>query len=172
MTAEIEYLLARLETVADNQPEEHPLRIGNRDESFDATANQRAPDRELQRGNWASVGFMDSSSAVRGNEYNLDTEVVCTVRIEGVHWLENGHIDPDGEQGRQWSDSFDGEGNRETRGLTTEIRDRILADRTYPDAPGPDAYRHLLVDDDPQAPDFGDYYRHDITVTFVKAEEP
>ena len=159
MSNEVDYILERLESVEAAQPFDHPLWRINRDESYNVTEDRRRRKEQLTNANIVGVSRGDSSSEVRGNEYNLDTQVPVSVRIEGLHYLEYGHIDPDGMDGVVFDD------------LVTDIRSRIMDDRTHPGVGGPDAYKHILPPS--SAPDLSlhrDHYRTELTFTFEKIE--
>lgn len=167
MSSEVEYVLDRLESVADSQPADHPLYRVNRGtsqvyetgEQIDTTEPIPKRKDDLQRANFVSVAQTDSGSDPRGQHYNLDTSVTVNVRIVGLHWLEGGHIDPEGEKGV----TFDT--------LKNDIRGRILADRTYPDVPGSDTYRHILILSEMDATsEFRDFYAHELNFNFDKVE--
>lgn len=172
MTAEVAYLLDRLEHVENAQPEDHPLERINRDESLNVTRGERKKAAELRRANFVSVSFGSDNPSIRGHEYHLDNVVTCEIRVVGLHWTEHGHVDPAGEKGVPWRDTYEN-GDVDQQGLINQIKNRIYDDRTYPDVPGPDAYRNILpIVESDLSSDHRDDYRTVLTVPFRKVESP
>ena len=172
MTAEVDYLLERLEATEAAQPDDHPLVRINRDDSKNVTDDTRDVSVDLTRANIVSVGFDSDNPSVRGNEYNVDNVVTCQIRVVGLDHSEYGHVDPAGENGVPWRDIRDANGDVTQRGLIGQITDRIYADRTYPAVPGPDVYHHIEpIDETDLSSDAGDEHRTVLTVPFKKVQD-
>lgn len=164
MNPEARFILKELESVVTAQPADYPLRRVNRDESrlYDTTAavDLSAPihtrKAELQRSNLVGVASQSRENDPLGTAYNVRTDVVLSVRIEGLHYTEHGNIDPDATDGV----AFDA--------LCEDIRGALYDVREYPSDPDfPDAKLDLRIEnEDYQSSDYKDYYRREFDVVF------
>lgn len=164
MTSEVDFILDELAAVASAQPADHPLYRVDRDNSLtyesDALVANASPTRsrsvELSDANVVSVSYQEQANTAIGTEFDYEIERVVSVRIEGVHESEFGHIDETGSNGVTF----------ET--LVNDIRDAILAERTFP-AAGANGrtYTELVTANEARvSSDHSDEYRHDFDVVF------
>ncbi|MEA5387123.1 hypothetical protein VB779_08680 [Haloarculaceae archaeon H-GB11] len=158
MSSEVEWVLDELSSVVAAVSE--PLVRVNRDTSELLEDSARSMTGDLTDANFVGATLADVSSTPIGTEYDHRREAVVGVRIEGLHHSEWGHIDPDGVEGI----AFDS--------LVNQIRDALLAQRTFPDAGGTDvSYTDLRIENEaPQSANYSDYFRHDLDVRFVGYE--
>lgn len=161
MTAEVDWVLEQLVSVVDAQPNAHPLKRVDRDNSTILEDSVRKIKNDLQEANFVGARWADRVRSPIGTEYDYDVENVVGLRIAGLHHSEWGHIDPDGSNGV----SFDS--------LVDDILSAIDDNATYPDVTGANgSYTHLLITNEaPQSTDFADFYRFDADVVFSGYEE-
>jgi len=145
-----------------------PLERIDRDNSEILAGNVRSHTEDLQRTNYVGVAYQNRDVLPIGTGYDHDIEVVAGVRIEGLHTDEFGKVDPNvslpptsANDPVPWHD------------LVDEIRDTILAEKSFPDTGQSDIdFTDLqIVFEDPGSTARGDYYRHDIDVGFNGYEE-
>lgn len=167
MIPETEFVLEALDGVVDGQDE--PLHRIDRDNSrvyesgddLDQTEPIHRRKQRLQEANLVGVAAQSRANEPSGTAYNLAGDMVASVRVEGLHHREYGHIDPDGEEGVDFDD------------LVNAIRMALLDKRTYPDH---DAFRDAKLDlritnEDYQSSDWRDYYRREFDVVFRAREQ-
>jgi hypothetical protein len=164
VTSEVDFILDQLAPVASAQPADHPLYRVDRDNALtyesDAVVANASPTRsrsvELADANVVSVSYQEQANTAIGTEFDYKIERVCSVRIEGVHESEFGHIDKAGSNGVAF----------ET--LVNDIRDAILAERTFPDAGerGRDYTELLTANEARVSSERTDEFRHDFDVVF------
>jgi len=169
MRAEVEWTLEALDTVVSMQPSDHSLRRVDRDRArvyesgqpFDMTTPMRERVEDLQRANFVGVASESRDNEPLGQDYNLDTDAVLSVRIEGLHHSEYGHVDSDGVDGVV----FDS--------LYHVVRGALLDHRTYPqDSAFRDAKLDLRVqNEDFQLKDYADFFRADFDLVFRGFEQ-
>lgn len=111
---------------------------------------------ELESGVFVGATLADRSPTPIGTEYDHDLETVVGLRVEGLTHREYGHVDPDGQAGVPFE------------ALKTEVRDALLAQRTYPDAGGSGvSYTdHQLQNEADTSDNWRDFYRYDVDVVF------
>ncbi len=169
MTAEVDWVLDQLASVVDSQPADHPLRRVDRDNSrvyegsqtVDMTTPMRDRTEELEKANFVGASLADRANDAIGTEFDHRVETVVGVRLEGVHYSEWGHIDPDGEEGV----AFDA--------LTREVRRTLLAAREFPSPSTPyTGYHSLFVrNEDYQMSEHSDFYRWSADVVLAGYED-
>lgn len=164
---EVEFLLETLGDVVAAQPEDHPLRRVDRDNSrvyeTDDTLDMSTPlhtrTDDLEAANYVGVASQstDPTPAGPGQRYELQT--ACSVRLEaltraGGGW---GHVHPDEEDGAPTFST-----------LFRAVFDAVQAEMSYPDVSRPDvAYRDLTITniDDAQS-EYADFHRAEFDVQF------
>jgi len=169
MFPQVEWVLEQLASVADAQPDAHPLRRVDRDnsevygtgETVDMGAPIRTRTRALKRANFVGATLASRERSPIGTAYDYDVSDVVRVRLEGLHYTEKGHIDPDGDAGVVFST------------LVDDVQDVIDTDATFPSVPGyGGAYTHLLVtNDDPQLSGLAGFYAYSFDVEFNGYED-
>lgn len=170
MTApEVAFLLNTLASVVSAQPADHPLRRVNRDTTqlydgdgtIDMTTPQRSRTAPLKQANYVGVRAVRESPRPVGTEYDHELVMTCSVRVEGLHYRERGHLDPDGTEGV----AFDA--------LCREIQRGILAERSFPAVGRSDtAYHTLTIENvDEQAAADADFGRQEFDVLFHGYED-
>lgn len=162
MTAEVDWVLDQLASVVDSQPADHPLKRVDRDNSqvyegsgsVDMTTPLRERTEELKQANYVAARHADRSTEAIGTEYDHDIETVVSIRTEGLHHSEWGHIDPDSSDGVPWN------------GLILNIRRTLLAAREFPDPSASNTQYHSLFvrNEDPQSSEYSDFYRWEADV--------
>lgn len=172
MTAEVDWVLEQFADVVDAQPEDHPLFRVDRDDSlvYDTGENldMQSPIRErageLKQANFVGVSHADTSTSPIGTEFDLEVERIVSVRVEGLHHSEWGHVDPDGQDGVVFGDDT---------GVVADLQAALQTEREWPAVPRSDAtYTHLLLQDyGSRLDEYSDYYRYDWDVVFSGHEE-
>lgn len=162
MSAEVDWLLATLNSVVAAQPTDHPLYRVDRDETRTYTAagalgtvpSVRSREGELQEANFVGVALADSVPTAEINDTER-VEVTLSVRLEGLHHEQFGHVDPAGTEGVPW------------QGLLDDVREAIRAERSYPAVgrPGIKYHTALITVEAPQSSQHRDYFRHDMDIT-------
>jgi hypothetical protein len=162
MIPEMEWALDRLASAVTVQPDAHPLRRVDRDNSEiyggPGTVDMTQPIRErvepLKKSNLVAIRSASADDEPQGQEYALDRDIVLSVRIEGLIHSEYGHIDPRGDEGVV----FDA--------LCKTIRNALLVERTYPDHPAFDDARlsTRITNQDHQSAAWADFYRREFDV--------
>jgi len=119
---------------------------------------------ELKQANFVGVASADKSTSPIGTEFDLEVDRVVSVRIEGLHHSEWGHVDPDGEDGVVFDDDD---------GLVADLQAALQAEREWPDVPREGTtYTHLLLEGyGMRSVEYEDYYRYDFDVLFDGFEE-
>lgn len=148
-----------------------PLERIDRDNSEQLDDNIRAHTEELQSDNYVGASFANRENNPIGTEYDHDIGITVNVRIEGLHKSEYGKVDPSASLPPATANDpipFAG-----PTALVGEIRDTILAERTFPDTGVADIdYTNLVVSNEaPLSYEYGDYYRHDMDIIFEGYEE-
>lgn len=169
MNPEVEFILDALASVVDAQPAEHPLRRVDRDNALvyegsstvDMTEPIHTRKGELEQSNLVGVASQSRENSPLGTDYDVETDIVLSVRVEGLRYDEWGHVDPDGSEGVVFDT------------LYNDIREAIYAERTYPQHPDfRDGKMELqLTNEDIQDSEFADYYRREFDVVFRGKEE-
>jgi len=164
MNPEVEFVLDALGSVVDDQPHDHPLRRVDRDNSLiydgggrvDLTEPIKTRKGELEDSNLVGVASQSRENSPLGTNYDVETDIVLSVRVEGLHHSEWGEVDPHGQNGVD----FDA--------LYHDIRSALYADRTYPqDGEFRDAKLDIrITNEDIQDSEFGDYYRREFDLVF------
>jgi len=162
MNPEVEFILDALGSVVDAQPADHPLRRVDRDnalvyeggDTLDVTAPLHTRKGELEQSNLVSVGTQSRENSPLGTDYNVETDIVLSVRVEGLRYDEWGHVDADGSEGVIFDE------------LYNQIREAIYAEREYPqDADFRDTKLDIrITNEDIQDSEFADFYRREFDV--------
>lgn len=166
ITPEGEWVLDRIETV---DVSDYTLETGetvtltavDRDDS-ELLEGQDITEREadLQHAVYAGAGTADRSREPIGTNADYDTEVVISVRIEGLTEREYGHVDPDGVDGIPFGV------------LVDRIQDAIDSQLSFPDIENGDHTKHVLLQNEaPQPFDWQDYWRYDFDAVVSKFED-
>jgi hypothetical protein len=160
----VEWVLDQLESVVDAQPDAHPLKRVNRDESRILEGDIRSRTGELRKANFVGAAHVDHEARPIGTEYDLDVEDVVGIRIEGLTYTDRGHVDPDGQDGVVFSGD---------PGLVQDLKAALYDARTFPDAGRtPVNFTDLrLSNHAPQSHLWSDYFRYDFDVVFEGYEE-
>jgi hypothetical protein len=163
MQAEVEFVLEALDGVVQNQPSDHPLRRVDRDRSrrydgggqLSMTAPIQSRKSDLQIANLVGVRSESRDNTPYGTDYDVETDVVLSIRVEGLDYREGGNIDPAGTGGVV----FDA--------LCADIRTALYNRRTYPQVTGSGAAELDLriTSETALSSDHRDYYRRDLDVT-------
>ncbi len=163
----VSWTLDQVASVVAAQPTGHPLRRVDRDNALVYDGEQRiemaTPTHEhtaaLEDSNLVGVAAAEGSQTPIGAEYDLEIETIVSVRIEGLHHSEWGHIDPAGDAGVPW---------RGDDGLVDQLRAAILASRQRPAAGRSSvSFTHLQVSNFvDRASEYGEYYRADFDIVF------
>lgn len=164
MRAEVEFVLDALTDVVLSQPNGHPLRRVDRDRgriydsdlSVDLSAPLHSRKAELEQSNLVGVASQSRDVDPLGTDYDLETDIVLSVRVEGLDHREFGHVDPAGQDGVVFDD------------LYADIRETLYDDRTYPTVTDSgDAKLDIRIqNEDFQDSDFQDYYRREFDLIF------
>jgi len=185
VTAEVEWVLEQFGDVVKAQPDDHPLYRVNRDQSLvyetgeelDMQTPIRERTGELKEANYVGVASADKSSSPIGTEFDLDVERIVSVRVEGLHHSEWGHVDPFGYGEGDYGDGGYGvnQGVRfdDDTGLVADLIAALQTEREWPDVPREGTtFTHLLVQSfGPRSVEYADYYRYDFDVLFDGFEE-
>jgi hypothetical protein len=131
-------------------------RIYEGDQTVDMTTPIRSRSGELRSGIFVGAESADVSQDPIGTEYDLDVERVVSLRVEGLHHSEWGHVDPDGAAGVPW------------RELKDRVRSELYDARTYPDAGRTGtSYTHLLLTNEADlSSEYTDFYDWRADVAF------
>lgn len=171
MRPEVEFLLEVLDDVVAAQPDEHPLRRVDRDNSriydgggtLDMTTPITKRSDKLEKGNYVGIQSASRDSEPLGQNYNLKGDIVCGLRLEGLRGTGGlyGHVDPDGNDGVPFDDLFH------------QVRGAILDERMFPDHP---AFRDHKLDLQVMNESFDssgwrDYYRTDADIVLRFRED-
>jgi hypothetical protein len=150
-----EYGAGSLPAGTTDAGDEPPLELIDRSDT-ERENGRRSQTGELTDANIVSIASVDEETQPTGTEYDHDIDLVCGVRIEGLHHSEWGHIDSEGRNGVPW------------RSLVRLVRRAILRERTFPAVGTPDtAYTALkLANGADQSSNYADYYRYDCDVIF------
>jgi len=159
MNPEVQFIIEALEDVVADQPGDHPLRRVDRDNSLiydvrrklDLSKPVFARKGELEQANLVGVRSVSRDNEPFGTHYNVETDVVLSVRLEGLDYRSGGHIDPDRARGVEFNELYE------------DIREALYGRRTYPQD---DRFRDAKLDiritnEDYQSSDFQDYYRRE-----------
>jgi hypothetical protein len=170
MKPEVEFALDLLGDVVAAQPADSPLRRVDRDNSLrfdgndavDMTQSLKDRKEKVKQANYVGVRSVSRDNAPYGQDYRLDVDLVLSVRIEGLHHSEYGHVDPSGQDGVVWDT------------LCRQVRNALNTERTYPDHPAFEmAHLDLQVtNEDHQSANLGDFYRREFDVIFRAIETP
>jgi len=130
------------------------LALVDRDDSEFLEGDIRSREGDLRDAVFVGASRADKNRSPAGTEYDHDVETIVAVRIEGMHYDEFGHVDPDGDKGVP----FDR--------LEWLVQRPPLRRRSYPDVGPPRMQYHTLriENEAPQSDDYSDYYRTDIDV--------
>lgn len=120
----------------------------------------RSRKTDLQDAVYVGAGTADRSREPIGTDADYDTEVVISVRVEGLHTDEFGDVDPNGSDGIPFGT------------LVERLQDAIDTNLSYPDISNGDHTKHVLIQNEaPQPFNYADYYRYDFDVVISKFED-
>lgn len=173
--APVQWILDELGAVVDAQPQDHPLRRVDRDNSmrydgagvFDMGQSMSKLKNDLQEANYVGARFADRDGSYIGTEPDRDLDEVVGVRVIGMSGRGDtfGHVDPLGAEGVpfQGTDSA----------LVEQIQDTLHASLQWPDAGRTNvSFTHLsIANEAPLSAAWADYYRYDFDVVFDGFEE-
>ena len=181
MSSEVDWVLNQLTSVVDSVATDYSIkhpdgttsdvalkrvdrdnsRIYEGSETVDMSAPVRSRSGELQSGIFAGAESADVSQSPIGTEFDLDVERVVSLRVEGLHHSEWGHVDPDGDAGVPWDE------------LKTRIRSALYSGRTYPDTDRPQTgYTHLLLTNETDlSSEYSDFFDWRVDVAFDGVED-
>ncbi|WP_135807358.1 hypothetical protein [Halorussus marinus] len=173
MTATVvEWVLDELGAVVDAQPDAHPLRRVDRDNSllydgggtFDMSAAMDKRSDGFQKANYVGASFADRDREYIGSEPNLDVESVVGVRIEGYSG-SFGHVDPTGQDGVVFHGTDEA--------LVEQIQSTLYDALKYPDAGRTNvSFTHLsITNESPALTGWQEYHRYDFDVVFDGYED-
>ena len=155
MSAEVDWVLAQLQSVVDDQPADHPLTRVNRDDSELLEGNIRTRTAELQESNYVGAALASVDATPIGTEFDQNVERIVGVRVEGLYCGDStyGHANGDGVD-------FDD--------LVAAIQSALQAKREFPNVDrASTTYRSLYIENHaPQSAQHRDYYRYDFDVRF------
>jgi len=168
MTAKpVEFVLDELGAVVDAQPDAHPLRRVDRDNSllyedggdFDMGGATTERTEDLRDANVVGAAFVDRSGDYIGTAPNLDLESVVGIRIEGYSG-NYGHVDPTGDDGVPFQGTDDA--------LVEQIRSTLYDALQWPDAGRTNvSFTHLTITNEvPAMADWAEHHRYDFDVAF------
>lgn len=168
MTAKpVQWVLDELGTVVDAQPEDHPLRRVDRDNSlvyddgsdFDMTQAMEDLENDLKKANYVGARFADRAPEYIGTNPDLDLEEVVGIRIIGYSG-SYGHVDPLGNDGVVFQGT-DG-------ALVEQIRSTLYDALKFPDAGRTNvAFTHLTITNEaPLMSNWQEFFRYDFDVAF------
>jgi len=168
----VKWVLDELGTVVDAQPTDHPLKRVDRDNTllydgggvFDMSGSVRGQTGDLQSANFVGASYADRSEEYVGTEPDLDLEETVSLRIEGLHHSEWGHVDPEGVNGVAFHGT-DG-------ALVQQIVDALHAQLKFPGAGRTSvAFTHLSIDHFPDVSAYADHYDYRLDIRFDGFEE-
>ena len=141
-------------TAADVPDGAVPIRRVDRNESEIFDGSIRTRESELQASNYISAALVDDdeSHGGFGDEYNA--EAIVSLRIEGLHHSEWGHIDPDGEDGINFTT------------LYRRVRDELQANDEHPAVTGRAYHTLFLENGTNRSRDYADFYDYRVDVRF------
>ena len=167
---EVGFVLMILEDVAADQPVGHPLyrvdrnnaRVYQEPVGLDAQDAVRRQRVETSAANLVSAAWKNRDATPLGPQYDLKGDTVVNVRLEGDHYLEHGHIDPEGVDGVAFDE------------LVNDCRSALLDERVYPDHPAfEDRKTHLrIMNERDDSSDYRDRFRAEFDVVFNFRERP
>jgi hypothetical protein len=163
----VNWVLDELGAVVDAQPDDHPLKRVDRDNAllydgsgdFDMSGSVRSRTGELQTANFVGASYADRSESYVGTAPNLDLDEVVSLRIEGLHHSEWGHVDPAGDEGVVFHGT--------DTSLVQQVTDTLLDALAYPDAGRTSvAFTHLSIEHFPDVSAYADHYDYRLDITF------
>ena len=142
-------------SVADVPDGAVPVRRVDRNESaiYDG-AGIRKRKGDLKKSNYISAALVndDESHGGFGDEYNA--EAIVSLRVEGLTHREHGHVDPDGDDGIDFTTFY------------RLVRDELQANDEYPAVTGR-GYQTLFLDNGTnRSRDYADFYDYRVDVRF------
>jgi hypothetical protein len=163
----VQYVLDELGTVVDAQPDDHPLKRVDRDNTllydgsgtFDLDQSVDKLTNDLKKANYVGARYGAPSRSYIGTNPDLDYQEVVGVRIVGYSG-SYGHVDPLGEDGVVFQGRDDS--------LVQQCIDALLDGLQFPDAGRTDvAFTHLTIaNDGPASAEFADHHLYGFDVLF------
>jgi len=131
-----------------------PVRRVDRNESEIYDGGIRTRKADLQASNYISAALVDDdeSHGGFGDEYNA--EAIVSLRVEGLTHREYGHIDPDGEDGIDFTT------------LYRLVRDTLQAADEHPAVSGRGFHTVFLENGTNRSRDYADFYDYRVDVRF------
>jgi hypothetical protein len=150
------YTLSDGDPVTVKRVDRDESRLYTGSDSVDMSTPIRSRTGELKTGVFVGASLVDRSPTAVGTEYDHELETVVGLRVEGLHYAEWGHVDPDGDAGVPFNV------------LISEVRDALLKQRTYPAAGGSGvSYTDLQLQNEADtSSNWKDFYRHSVDVVF------
>lgn len=143
-----------LETIKEDWPGEYPstLRRIDRDEYINLDTGERTRSGELQSANFLAANMAENLEDPIGIDYNLSIESTVSVRLEGLHEDNRGHVANTAQFNR----------------LVRSAKRALHLNRTdVPDGPDGRYYHMLEIDNETDmSVDHRDYFRSDWDVRF------
>ncbi|PHQ45541.1 hypothetical protein DJ68_12285 [Halorubrum sp. C3] len=138
----------------DTDAGEVPIRRVDRNESEIYDGGIRTRKSELQTSNYISAALVDDdeSHGGFGDEYNA--EAIVSLRVEGLHHRERGYIDPDGQNGIDFTT------------LYRRVRDALQANDEHPAVTGRGFHTLFLENGTNRSQDYRDFYEYRVDVRF------
>lgn len=141
--------------VADVPDGAVPVRRVDRNESeiYDGAGIQKRKG-DLKKSNYISAALTDDdeSHGGFGDEYNA--EAIVSLRVEGYTYRDHGHVDPDGEDGIDFTT------------LYRLVRDALQAADEHPDVTGRGYHTVFLENGTNRSRDYADFYDYRVDVRF------
>jgi len=165
MRHEVAFLLEDvLQPVVDAQPDAHPLRRVDRDNSTvyetDADIDMQQPiqtrKERLQQANFVGVASESGTPTPAGPGQRYELQNVVSIRLEGLSAAKRGHIDCPSIDAVPFESLFN------------EVFQAVQAEMSYPDVGRPGvAYRDLTITNvDNSQSNHSDFYRAEFDVQF------
>jgi len=175
---EVEFILDEvLQSVVDAQPEDHPLRRVDRDnslvyetgEAIDMQAPMHDRTEKLKQANYVGVATETTDPSPSGTHGRYQLQTTVSVRLEGLTSDEWGHIDPDGYGEGGYGDGGYGVNNGVSfSALFDGVFGAITAEMSYPDVNHPGrTYRDLTITNvNDASSEWSDFHRASFDVLF------
>jgi hypothetical protein len=132
-----------------------PARRVDRNESeiYDGAGIQKRKG-DLKKSNYISAALVDDdeSHGGFGDEYNA--EAIVSLRVEGLTHREHGHVDPDGEDGIDFTTFYH------------LVRDELQENDEHPDVAGRGYHTVFLENGTNRSGDYADFYDYRVDVRF------
>ncbi|MFC5278648.1 hypothetical protein ACFPM1_07755 [Halorubrum rubrum] len=138
----------------DTDAGEVPIRRVDRNESEIFDGSIRTRKSELQTSNYISAALVDDDESHGGFGGEYDAEAIVSLRIEGLTHRKRGHIDPDGQEGIDFTT------------LYRRVREALKAADEWPGVAGADYHTVFLENGTNRSSDWRDFYDYRVDVRF------